>query len=194
MNFFILKCAPRLAQAGTVVALATTLAGCGKEEPKVYRVAKETASAQPAAAPMPNGMGDSAAPNPHGAVAGTLPRITYQVPAGWAEQAGGNMRAASFMVQGAEGKFAEIGVIPLPAVGGKDTDMVNIWRGQLRLAPATEDELAKAGEPVAISDGTGRLFDLASTELLVDGKFKARIVVAMLTRGDVTWFFKMAGE
>lgn len=194
MNFFTYASASRLAQTGAALALTAALAGCGKEEPKVYRVASEAAPAQPAA-PMPHGAaGPADASNPHGAVAGALPRVTYQAPAGWQEQPASQMRAVSFMVQGAEGKFAEIAVIPLPALGGKETDMVNIWRGQLRLTPATEDDLAKTGEAVDIGDAKGRLFDLASTELLVDGKFKARIVVATLFRGDVTWFFKMAGE
>ncbi len=193
MNFFPYATASRFARTGAVLAITAALAGCGKEEPKVYSVIKETAA--PAATPMPHGAaGPGNATDPHGAIAGTTPRVTYEVPPGWQEQPASQMRAASFTVQGAEGKFVEIAVIPLPALGGKETDMVNIWRGQLHLTPATEDELAKSGEAVDIGEVKGRLFDLASTELLVDGKYKARIVVATLPLGDVTWFFKMAGE
>ena len=194
MNFFPYTKIGHLAGASAALALTAALAGCGKEEPKVYSVAKETAPS-PAAASMPHGAGGPGnAADPHGAIAGATPCVTYQVPPGWKEQPAVKMRAASFMVEGAEGKFTEISVVPLPAVGGKEADMVNIWRGQLRLTPATEDDLAKAGETVDIGESKGRLFDQASTESLVDGKHKARIVVAMLTRDGVTWFFKMAGE
>ena len=194
MNFFPYTKFGRLAGASAALVLTAALAGCGKEEPKVYSVAKETAPS-PAAASMPHGAGGPGnTADPHGAIAGATPRVTYQVPPGWKEQPAVKMRAASFMVEGAEGKFTEISVVPLPAVGGKEADMVNIWRGQLRLTPATEADLAKAGETVDIGEAKGRLFDQASTELLVESKHKARIVVAMLTREGLTWFFKMAGE
>ena len=194
MNFFPYVTISRLAHASAALALTAVLAGCGKEEPKVYSIAKDTAPPS-AASSMPHGAaGSGNATDPHGAIAGATPRVTYQVPPGWKEQPAVKMRAASFMVEGADGKFSEISVVPLPAVGGKETDMVNIWRGQLRLTPATEDDLAKTGETVDIAEAKGRLYDLASTELLVESKYKARIVVAMLTQGGLTWFFKMAGE
>jgi hypothetical protein len=38
------------------------------------------------------------------------------------------------------------------------------------------------------------MFDMVSTEALIQDKLKARILVAMLAQGSTTWFCKMTGE
>jgi hypothetical protein len=38
------------------------------------------------------------------------------------------------------------------------------------------------------------LFDIASEELIIDGKERARILVASVARGPTSWYFKMTGE
>jgi hypothetical protein len=69
-----------------------------------------------------------------------------------------------------------------------------MWRGQVKLAPLNDEEMARQSEDVSIGAGKGRLFELASTELVFEGKFKARILVAMFKQPETTWFFKFAGE
>jgi hypothetical protein len=99
------------------------------------------------------------------------------------------MRVASFLVTGTNGETADVGVIPLPT-SGQEIQLVNMWRDQLQLSAATND----TAEAVAIGSDSGKLFDLASDALLIDGKSRARIFVAMLTSGGTSWFFKMTGE
>jgi hypothetical protein len=60
----------------------------------------------------------------------------------------------------------------------------------MQLSAATNDDT----ETVAIGSDAGKLFDIASDTLLIDGKARARILVAMLTRDGTSWFFKMTGE
>src|SRR6516225_8862530 len=79
-----------------VLSLAAGIvSGCGQSDIKVYRVAKET-QAQPAAA--------RTAP----AAADAVDELKYKTPAGWEEAPKGEMRAASFHVNGANGKKADV--------------------------------------------------------------------------------------
>jgi hypothetical protein len=115
--------------------------------------------------------------------------LQWTLPGGWQEKTPGQMRVASFPVTGTNGETADVGVIPLPA-SGQEIQLVNMWRDQLQLPAATND----TAEAVAIGSDSGKLFDLASDALLIDGKSRARILVAMLTSGGTSWFFKMTGE
>jgi len=172
---------PRLWSAWGIVLLLA-VPGCGRNEIKVYRVAKETPAQQPA---------EMAAQEQSPAV---LPQLTWTLPDGWQEKPPSEMRVASFAVPGKDGQSADVSVIPLPGVSGRDLDLVNLWRSQVNLAPIGEAEMAKQTEPVAIGSDQGKLFDLVSTEPMIDGKFQMRIVVAMLTKNGTGWFFKMTGE
>lgn len=170
-----------------VGCLALLLAGCGKEEVKTYRVAKESAATPSATAPNPH------AANPHGGM-GAPARIEYQTPTGWEAKPAGNMRAASFAITGPEGLVADVAVIPMPGAGAPVSDMVNMWRAQLGLEQVAGDAGGQPTETVAVGSTEAGLFDLASTDALIEGKHKARIVGVVLPRGDMTWFFKLAGE
>ena len=160
--------------AVTVAALAAfALAGCDKNEVKVYHVAKEETSVPPVAAME---------------MAAATPQLHWTLPTGWTEQPASNMRVASFSATGADGQVADIGVLPM-TVAGQELQIVNMWRDQLKLSATTSAE----SEAVAIGSGSGKLFSLVSEAPLVEGKFPARILVAMLMRGETTWFFKMTG-
>jgi uncharacterized protein YbdZ (MbtH family) len=161
------------------------LAGCGRDDIQVYRVAKETPAAEPQA-PM-------AVPG-HEQEQSSLPRVQFKLPSGWQELAPGSMRAASFSIGGKDGQSADIGVIPLPGVTGRDLDFVNLWRKQVQLPPATEEDMAKQSEAVAIGADQGKLFDMVSEKPIAEGKMPTRIVIAMLTRDGTSWFFKMTGD
>jgi len=168
-------------------ALAVVLAGCGKEEVKTYRVAKESAPHAAAATENPHGA------NPHGAMA-TPARIEYKTPAGWEAKPASAMRAASFAIAGPDGLLADVAVIPMPGAGAPVGDMVNMWRSQLGLEQVQGEAGGKSPDAVEVGGGSAPIFDLASTDNLVEGKHKARIVGVVLPRGDTTWFFKLAGE
>jgi hypothetical protein len=117
--------------------------------------------------------------------------LAYQVPEGWKEKTPSEMRVASFTALGPDGQSADIGVIPLPVVG-RDLELVNMWRSQVQLPATSDPDAVKQAEPVAIGDGQGRLFGFVSEQPMA-GKFRQRVMVAMLTRGGMSWFFRMAG-
>jgi hypothetical protein len=168
--------------------LLAALTGCGRDEVQVYQVAKEAEppAAQPAA--MPPGHPDTGG----GGSGGGTPKLQWKLPAGWEEAPPGEMRAASFRVKGADGKQAEVSVVPLPGLAGSDLDNVNRWRGQVGLAPVSEAELSKLAQPVEVGGQAAQLYEQAGQN---PGSGEAtRILAAVLRREGVAWFFKMTGE
>ncbi|MBI5394578.1 MAG: hypothetical protein HZA91_04700 [Verrucomicrobia bacterium] len=124
------------------------------------------------------------------------PRVKWsKLPEGWKENANpGAMRAASFLVSGDEGRTAELAVVPLSDMAGVHLQIINLWRGQVKLPPLAGPELAKQMQDVAIGADKGGLFDMAGTEPVIAGKFRARILMAMLDKRGTTWFFKLTGD
>jgi len=164
-------------------ALALLVAGCGKEGIRVYRVPKE----QPAMASAP-APGEAPEPAP------ARPAVQWKTPEGWREEAADGMRVARFTVPGKDGQDADVSIIPLPGISASKRDIVNLWREQIRLAAIKDEDLSSQLEKAQIGSEPGELFDMVSNELLIDNKFKRRILVGMLAQGATTWFFKMTGE
>jgi hypothetical protein len=198
MKFMRWEKSPRgtLCAAGVVTVLS--LAGCGRDEPKVYRIPKDdSAPAQPAPAPAPETT-TPAVPSPDmsasmpGAAPEALPPIKYQLPEGWQEKPPSEMRVASFTALGPGGLSADVSVIPLPIVG-RDLELINMWRSQVQLPPTTDPDAVKQAESTAIGADEGRLFGFVSDQPMI-GKSRHRIFIATLTRGSMTWFFKMDGD
>src|SRR5688572_3914248 len=162
-------------------ALAAVLvfAGCNKNEIRVYSVPKERET-QMASAAEHQGSG--------------APHIHYQTPAGWAEEQPGGIRVARFSAPAKQGPALDISVIPLPGITASKADVVNLWREQIRLGPIKEEELADVIEKVRVGSESAEMFDMVSAENIIEDKHKARILVAMLSQGQTTWFFKMTGE
>lgn len=176
------------------VVWLSLLVGCKREETRVYHVTKEEA---PPSQTMPVPASDEAQPavetpspaSPPAAM--SKPQIKYQVPEGWQEKAPSDMRVASFTASGPKGS-ADISAIPLPIVG-RDMELINMWRSNVKLPPTTDPDAVKQAEPVAIGADQGRLFTFLSEQPIL-GKSKQRMLMAMLTRGEMSWFFKMTGE
>jgi hypothetical protein len=156
--------------------LAFLLAGCGREEIHAYRVPKERPTETTQARPE-----------------GT-PHLHYEALPGWTELPAEGMRAARFSVAGKNNQTLDVSAIPLPGIAAAKQDIVNLWREQVHLPAVKEEELAALREEVAVGDNKGELFDMVSTEPLIDQRLKARILVAMLKDGSTTWFFKMTGD
>ena len=152
--------------------------GCRKEEIRVYRVPKEKAEAVASALPPSEA---------------SAPRLHWKLPDGWTEQAPSKMRVASFSIAGKDGQQAEVAVIPLPGISGKEVEVVNLWREQVRLPPVGEGEAKREVEPVEIAGATAELFEMVSREPLPAEKSPTRILVATCVRDDTSWFFKMTG-
>ena len=162
--------------------LSVALAGCGREDVKVYQVAKTTPDVPPGRNPQGG--------NPHGTP--TTPALTWKTPAGWEEVEPGEMRVASFKVKGDSGQMADVSVVPLPGLAGGDLNNVNRWRGQVGQSPVTQEELDKLAEPVEVAGKAAKLFDQAGQPPNADSK--QRILGVVLHHDGVAWFFKLTGD
>jgi hypothetical protein len=187
-----------------MVALLSLAAGCHRDNVQVYRIAKDqeqpaqaqTAPALPTDSPnpgLPPGHPDiSSMPgSPAGSAAAPAP-LTWKTPAGWTEVPAGEMRVASFKVTGANGKQADVSVIPLPGMAGTDAANVNRWRGQVGLPAATDDELKKSAENVEAAGQPAQLYDIAGTN--PGGGSAERILGVIQHRDNMAWFYKMTGD
>jgi len=121
-----------------------------------------------------------------------LPQLKYQLPLNWQEKPPSEMRVASFTALGQNGQSADISVIPLPIIG-KDLDLINMWRSQVQLPATSDPEAVKQAEDVSVGSEQGRLYNFVSEQPMI-GNAKQRIIVAILTRGTMSWFFKMTGQ
>jgi hypothetical protein len=179
-------------QGITGVVLISVLAGCSRDEAKVYHVPKDsTPPSQPTSAAAPEtATPDMSSPPP--APAMSLPQLQYQLPEGWQEKQPSEMRVASFTAPGPNGKSADVSVIPMPIIG-RDMELVNMWRSQVHLPATTDPDAVKQAEPVTIGGEDGRLFSFVSEQPMI-GNSPQRMMVAVSTRGAMSWFFKITGE
>lgn len=183
---------PRVAAILLFVALAT---GCRREEIQVYRIEKDDSSKAAVADPH---AGHADAADPHAALGGAggvaaMPKLNFKLPAGWTEQPPSSMRAASFAVGGADGQAADVAVIPLPGMAGRDLEMVNMWRTMVHLEKIDAAEMDRLATKVQVGSAEGKLFDMAASAPAEGEKFALRLLVAMLEREGAAWFFKMTG-
>jgi hypothetical protein len=173
------------------VLAALALAGCGRNDVKVYKVdANDTVTTPPPAtapAAMPTTMPDGlAAPDNS-----NLPKLKYTLPDGWKEKALTQMRVASFEVSDS-GKTADVSVIPLGAMSGGDAANVNRWRGQVGLTPLEEDALTKLAEKVEVTGQPADLYDIAGTS---PGSGDPERIIGTIFHSDTaTWYFKISGD
>src|SRR5688572_4528535 len=144
------------------------IVGCGRKDVRVYEVAKDSAPNAPHAAP----------PRPATA-AEMLPRLTWIAPAEWKEAPKGELRLASFRINGENGAQADLSVIALSGTAGGDLSNVNRWRGQVGLPPVPADELPKLSEKVDVGGFDGELFDLNGTAASGDA---TRVLATILHR------------
>lgn len=174
----------------TAATIAST--GCNGDTVKVYKVASnESASVQ---APVPIAPAAQTAPATTAAAnSQDAAPFKYTLPPGWQETTPGEMRAASFIVANPHGRPGDVGVIPMPS-DMSQLALVNMWREQLSLPDISAKDAADAATAIKIDANPGQMFDIVSTAKLVDGKSKARILVAMTTVGGMNWFFKMVGD
>ncbi len=176
------------------VAALLTLAGCGRDDVKVYKVdSTDTVATPPPPAPaaspsgmpatMPNGL---PAPDNSG-----LPKLKYTLPDGWKEKPPTQLRVASFDI--AEGgKTADVSVIPLGPMSGGDAANVNRWRGQVGQSPLDDAGLKLAAEPVQIAGQMADLYDIAGTA--PGSGDEERVIAVILHTDDATWYFKLMGN
>jgi hypothetical protein len=119
----------------------------------------------------------------------------WKLPAGWQEQKAGGMRSARFSAPSTTGPEIDVSVIPIRDFGGSQTDVLNIWRQQMKLEPVQSDaEAAALAEKVSLGPVDGQLYDLTSPDQMLNGTTKARSLIAVGRVDGTTWFFKMTGD
>jgi len=180
-------------------------AGCHRDEVKVYRVADSQNQMSAQAAPaLPTDSPNPALPPGHPNIlsAPTMAAplapgsaqapLTWKTPEGWTEVAPSEMRVASFKVSSANGKVADVSIVPLPGMAGTDDANVNRWRGQVGLQPASADELQKSAEKVEAGGQPAELYDIPGKKPA--GGDTSRILGVIQHRDDMAWFYKMTGD
>jgi hypothetical protein len=161
--------------------------GCKREEIQVYRVAKDPS-------PSVDGMG-ATTPGPSAAPTTPIPEVKYILPTGWEDRGPAGMRVATFTVQGTTGQAAEISVVPMPGVVGRDLDLVNMWRdNDLGLDTIAEVEMTKLAQPVLVGNEQGKLFEMSNPKPKGESKTTVGVMGAIMQKDDITWFVKMTGE
>ncbi len=188
MNSFGFRHEPRAHARGAgcffALVLLALAPGCQREEIQVYNIEKESRSSE--TRPNPHaGQGHGVLPN--------RPRLNYRTPAGWTTRPPSTMRVASFAIAGDGEESADVAVIPLPDMGGRDLDMVNLWRGQVRLAPIDAATMEQSRSRVPIGGAEGKFFDMAGPTSPEGEAPALRVMVAILERDGLSWFFKMTG-
>jgi hypothetical protein len=182
-------------------------AGCHREQVQVYQVASEpdqttqletqaqpaaqspaASQTQPAAPAQPADMSQAALP----ATTSEAPPVSWTTPAGWTEVPPSEIRVGSFKISGADGKQADVSVVPLPGMAGGNPANVNRWRGQVNLPALSDDQLASQAEDVQAGGQSAELYDLAGQNATTGQA--TRILGVIQHRDGTAWFFKMTGD
>lgn len=122
------------------------------------------------------------------AVAGDAPAPTWVVPAGWTKLEGDKpMRVATY--RAGEGANAiEVAISVFPGDAGGLLGNVNRWRGQVKLAPLTQEQLAANITPFEVTGFAGNTMRLK-------GEAQHMLGAAIKdTKNERTWFVKIMGS
>jgi hypothetical protein len=186
-----------------VSALAWMAAGCGKDEVRVYQAPQEAPTVAAANPPGKTTQSPSASEVPGSAASGSAaaeagaserPAVPWTVPAGWEEKPASGMRVASYGVKRPDGRSADISVVAMGGGAGGELENVNRWRDQIGLEPATEADLAGLRSIIPAGNRQVVVYELDGKKAVLDGKYAARTLAAILPAGEMTVFFKITGE
>jgi hypothetical protein len=113
------------------------------------------------------------------------------LPDGWKEIPNPPMLTAKYVIQNGDAR-ADVNISMLNGTGGGLLMNVNRWRGQLGLAPITEEDFSKQATSLDLAGGKGTVVDMTGT----DGKTgkKARLIGVVAPQGGETWFYKLMGD
>jgi hypothetical protein len=152
------------------------LGGCGREEIRVYTAPKDPPAPSATMRVRPRTM--------------SLPQPEWTLPAGWRELGPGQMSVASFDVGGSSGQEAQVSIMPLPLMAGRESLIVNMWRDQVGQEPLSEEEAKKQFQAVDIGGEQGSLFEITGEHF----SRPQHTITAMEHRSDASWFFKLSGD
>ncbi len=145
-------------------------------------------SALPPSHPPIGNLGSAQRPQAAPSSADAAQKPQWQVPAGWKEIDGGPFLVSKFITSSAD---AAVNVSMSAGEGGGLAANVNRWRGQLGLSDLSNDQLADQAASIDIPGGKATLVDMAGTD--AKSGQKARLIAAVVPRGEQTWFYKLMG-
>ena len=162
------------------------LTACGREEATTYQVPKEPSEAPAPAPSMGSAADNEAVQAAHAAMtvhAPASPGYTSELPEGWTEKAGSGMRKASYAIEGTSIDFYLISLSM-----GDLASNVNRWRGQVGLAPASPEEIAKEVATFQVSGHGVKHIEIYNDE---GGK---GIIAAIVDLSPHYWYFTAKGS
>jgi hypothetical protein len=155
--------------------LLLLVAGCQKDEIKVYIAPKDISSNAQA--------GGNAQP---------AAQLGYALPDGWKESTPSGPMVIKLEVPGKSGS-GEVSAMQFPARGIPTLELINVVRQDSGLPEMTEEELNHDMEPVQIGGEKGSLIDL-NRAMATAATNNVRVMLAVFSGGGITWFFKFDGD
>jgi hypothetical protein len=130
--------------------------------------------------------------NPHGG--GDSP-LSFKAPKSWPASTPDGMRKAMFAFKDGA-REGRVTAIPFPANAGPKIgdplENITRWRREVGLAEIKKEDLEKNAQPIKIDGKEGHYAEMVP-EAAAGGPGNATIA-AMVSAGDVIWFFKLAGD
>ncbi|MEA2069106.1 MAG: hypothetical protein U9P12_07900 [Verrucomicrobiota bacterium] len=158
---------------------------CGGDEPASYRVPKQPAPEAPAQT-MGSDADNQAVLAAHAAMSENVPAgagFKAELPAGWTETPGSGMRKVSYSIEGTSIDFYLISL----SMGDVPSN-VNRWRGQVGLAPASPEDIAK--DVQAFQAG---VHDVSYIEIY-NAEGGKGIIAAIIDLAPQYWYFTGKGS
>lgn len=164
--------------------MAAALAGCDRDDQiQSYRSPKEPQKAAAPALPTAPVASASSATADSGIASWTAP------PEWKLDPAPRPMRLMTFFIQSEKGQAEVFITQKMPKSTFDLPSNINRWRGQVMLPP-TNDTSIHGPKKVTVAGESAQLFEFLGTDNA--GKPK-RLLLAMLTRGEDNWFFRITG-
>ncbi len=113
------------------------------------------------------------------------------LPEGWVVEPGPGMRHSTITIGDGDAAI-EMSITPLGARAADPVQNINRWRGQLNLAPLTEEDVERLLTPEPRGAGSVLVVEMANPANDPAGA-PQRMLAALIARPTVTWFFKLAG-
>jgi hypothetical protein len=175
-----------------LLSCAVALAGCQRQEIKVYTAPKDIPSQAPMTAQEQEPAADPHAQRPR-------PQVSYTVPKGWKETGAGRMSVADFDITGEGGKQANVSITQLGNLQGKDAILVNMFRVNFGMKELSDEETARELKSVDLGGETGKFFEITGkrdveTSTGATNSEVMSVVTAFVHHPDGTWFYRLAGD
>jgi hypothetical protein len=124
--------------------------------------------------------------------------FAFELPALWRQVPASGMRKAAFEVADGD-KTALLTVIDFPANAGPmmadPAAQAKRWRGEVGLPPISDEAIKAAMLPIEIDGIEAKIVEaIPDSSQAGESQADRATLAAMLTRGDVIWFFKLSGD